>query len=230
MNKLLIVLIIIFALIVGGIFYLLQPRTLGISYTSAELDSFKNKLNITYEPLPSDTPLGKTLIATGSHPVDQSFSSAELTAAVDNRHRIYSYFPFKKVQIRVNSDGSVEGSAMVNFQDGVNYLMALGVSSADIEAGAKKFKVPNADFPVYLKVNGNIENNQSNINVQDAKIANIGIPQNLIKEYGPGINDLVEGVIADRSPSYNIQKLIVADGKVFFQGTSPDKEQAVGSN
>ena len=51
---------------------------------------------------------------------------------------------------------------------------------------------------VYLKVSGNIENNVSNIKVTDAKIANIPVGQDLINEYGPGLNELVESVIQNR--------------------------------
>src|SRR3989338_8766447 len=192
MKKLFIILIIIFVLIGGGIFYLLQPKSLGISYTPEDLTSFKNKINVTYEPLPTDTPLGRTLIVSGNHPVDKSFNSQELTAAVDNRHRIYSYFQFRKVQIRINSDGSVEGSATVNYEDAVNYLLSLGVSSADISEGTNKFKIPNTNLPVYLKVSGSVINNKSQIDIQQAQIANISVPKNLIDEYGPGLNGLIE--------------------------------------
>ena len=198
MKKLLIILIIILVLIWGGIFYLLQPKSLGISYTPEDLTSFKNKINVTYEPLPTDTPLGRTLIVSGNHPVDKSFNSQELTAAVDNRHRIYSYFPFRKVQIRINSDGSVEGSATVNYEDAVNYLLSLGVSSADISEGTNKFKIPNTNLPVYLKVSGSVINNKSQIDIQQAQIANISVPKNLIDEYGPGLNGLIESIIKDR--------------------------------
>jgi len=230
LKFLLIFFVIIFVLAAAGIYYILQPKSLGIKYTEADLASFNQKIKVTPEALPTDTPLGKTLMAIGSHPVDETFTSEELTAIADNRHKTYVYFPFNKVQIRVNSDGSVEGSATVNFQDAVNYLMALGVSAADIEAGAAKFKIPKAAFPVYLKVSGNVERNKSNITVANAKIANIPIPANLIKEYGPGINVLVESVIKDRQPSYNIEKLEVVDGRVRFKGTSPDREQTVRGN
>lgn len=229
MKKIFIILIIIFVLAGTGIFYLLRPRTLGVSFTAQDLTSFKNKINVTYQSLPTDTPLGRALIASGSHPVDQSFSSEEISAAADNRSEVYAYFPFHNIQIRVNNDGSVEGSATVNYKDAVNYLMSLGASSEDISKAAQKFKIPNADLPVYLKVSGEVENNVSRIDVLDAKIANIGVPQGLMDEYGPGLNELVEEVIKDRQPSYNIQKLEVVDGKVRFKGSSPDIEQAVGS-
>lgn len=230
MKKFLIILGVILILAGSVIFYLLQPKTLGISYTAQDLESFKTKIKVAYEPLPADTPLRQTLVVTGSHPVDEAFSSEELTAIADNRHRAYAYFPFQKVQIRINNNGSVEGSAMVNYQDAVNYLLSLGVSSSDIEKGAKKFKVPKINLPIYLKVAGKVENNVSNITVENAKIANIPVPGDLINQYGPGLNDLVESVLKNRQPSYNIEKLEVAGGKVHFKGTSPDVEKAVRGN
>ncbi|OGG08082.1 hypothetical protein A3B48_02745 [Candidatus Gottesmanbacteria bacterium RIFCSPLOWO2_01_FULL_40_10] len=229
MKKLLVVFVVLILLAGAGIIYLVQPKNLGIKYSAQDHQAFNNKIKVSHEELPADSPSGKTLIASGNHPVDETFSSEELSAAADNRHKDYVYFPFHKVQIRVNSDGSVEGSASVSFQDAVNYLLALGVNSADISEGTKKFKIPNASLPVYLKVSGSVENNTSRISVQQAKIANIGVPQNLIDEYGPGLNDLVNSVISDRQPSYNVEKLEAVGGKVHFKGTSPDREQSVRS-
>src|SRR3989338_744716 len=230
MKKLFVFLVILFILAGAVIFYLLQPKTLGIRFTAADLESAKSKIKVTTVTLPTNSPIDQTLIVSGSHPVDTSFTSEELSALADNRHKDYAYFPFKNVQIRVNNDGSVEGSATVNYQDAVNYLVSLGVSAADISKGAAKFKIPNASLPVYLKVSGSVENNQSQINVREAKIANIGIPQNYITDYSPALNNLIDSVIRDRQPSVNINKLEVKDGQVLFQGTAPDKEQAVKGN
>lgn len=227
MKTVLAIFLIVVILFSAGVLYMSQPKYLGVKYSDADLKSSYEKLKVTYEPLPSDAPKGKTLMVSGSHPVDQSFSSEELTALADNRKKNYAYFPFRKVQIRVNPEGSVEGAATVNYQSAVNYLLALGVSNKDITEAAAKFKVPNANLPVYLKVSGSVVNNLGHITVQSASIANIPVPQNLVNKYGPGINNLVESVIRDRQPSYNIEKLEVTDGKVHFKGTSPDVEMAV---
>ena len=223
-------LVILFILAGAVIFYLLQPKTLGIRFTAADLESAKSKIKVTTVPLPTNSPIDQTLIVSGSHPVDTSFTSEELSALADNRHKDYAYFPFRNVQIRVNNDGSVEGGATVNYQDAVNYLVSLGVSASDIAEGAAKFKIPNASLPVYLKVSGSVENNQSTIDVHQAKIANIGIPQNYITDYSPALNNLIDSIIQDRQPSVNINKLEVSGSQVHFKGTSPDVEKTVRSN
>lgn len=229
MKTILLFLLGIIVLVGGGVWYLLQPKSLGISYTPADLSSMYKKVGVTFEPLPAGAAPNKSLIVSGSHPVDQTFSSAELTAAIDNRHREYAYFPFRHVQIRVNADGSVEGSATVNYSDAVRYLIALGVSSEDIAEGAKKFNIPNANLPVYLKVAGSVAGNSSSITVNQAQIARISIPENLVTQYAPALNGLIDSIIKMRQPSVNIQKLDVENGTVHFVGSAPDKEQAVKS-
>lgn len=210
----------------GAVWFLFRPAILGVSYTPADLSNAKQKLGVTYEALPEGS-TGKTIIVSGLHPVDKTFTSNELTALADNRYKDYAYFPFRNVEIRVNGDGTVEGSATVGFQDAVRYLLSLGVSQKDITEGAKKFNIPNAALPVYLKVSGSITNNQSNISVENATIARIPVPTDYIQTYAPALNDLVENVIKERQPSYSIEKLEVVDDAVHFKGTSPDKEQAV---
>ena len=227
MKKIFLLLLGIIILVGVGVWYLLQPKSLGISYTPKDLESIYKKLNVPFEPLPAGAPTGKTLIVSGSHPVNQTFSSEELTAAADNRSSQYAYFPFRHVQIKVSAEGSVEGSATVNYADAVRYLAALGVSSQDIAEGAKKFNIPNANLPVYLKVSGSVVNNKSRITVHQAQIANINIPENLVNEYAPALNGLIDSIIKTRQPSYNIQELDVENGNVHFVGTAPDKEQAV---
>ncbi len=224
-------LLLLFAIVfVGFVFYFSKPKNLGIKYTQEDLKSIHSRLNVKFEPLSKDvSKTGKTLIVAGSHQVDEYFTSQELTAAVDNRNKQYVYFPFNNVQIRVNADGSIEGSATVTYNDAVNYLVALGVSYQDIIKAAAKFNVPKVGFPVYLKASGSIVNNLGHIKIHSANIANIPVPQNFVDQYGPGVNDLIEDVIKDRQPSYNIEKLEIIEGKVHFKGTSPDIEQAVRS-
>lgn len=208
-------------------FYLLKPRSLGINHTQKDLDSIKQKVGVAFAPLPADQAGLKTIIVSGAHPVDQSFSSAELTAAVNNRHNDYAYFPFRNVQIRVNQDGTIEGSGTINYQDAVNYLLTLGVSQKDITEGAAKFKIPNANLPIYLKASGAINNNDSQINFSVASIANISVPENLIQEFQPAVNGLIESIIKSRQPSYNIEKLEVINNQIHFKGTAPEIEMAV---
>lgn len=230
MKSIVSLILILALLFAGGVFYFSKPKTLGATYSQADLKSFQSKLKVKYEPLSKDLmKRGKTLIVAGAHEVDEQFSSQELTAAIDNRKKQYAFFPFQDVQIRINGDNTIEGSAAVTYNDTLNYLIALGVSYQDIVKAAAKFNIPKIKLAVYLKASGSIINNLGHIKIISVSIANIPIPDNLVKKYGPGINDLIEDVIRSRQPSYNIEKLEVVDGKVHFKGTSPDTEMAVKS-
>ena len=207
-----------------AIWWLLQPTNLGVTYAAADREAFYQKLGIVFEALPKSE--SKTLVLSGTHRVDQTFTSAELSAAADNRSRQYAYFPFRNVQIRVNTDGTVEGSGTVRYTDAVRYLVALGVSSSDIEEAAKKFNIPAVDIPVYLKASGDITQNTSNITIHEAKIARISVPANLVQEYAPAINPLIDMIIKSRPPT-SIEKLEVTNGAVRVVGTAPNIERAV---
>jgi len=229
MKKLLLGLIFSAAIFAAAGWYLLKPKNLGANYSQKDLQQFTQKSGVTTSALPANAPAGKTIIFSGSHPVDQSFSGPELTAALNNRHNDYAYFPFRNVQIRINSDGSVEGSGTINYQDAVNYLLTLGVSQKDITEGAAKYKIPNANLPVYLKASGAIINNDSQVSLAAVTIANIPVPENLIKEFQPAVNGLIESVIKSRQPSYHIEKLEVVNSQIHFKGTAPDVEMAAKS-
>lgn len=229
MKKLLVLFLILLVLAVGAIFYLLRPKTLGVTYTPQDLESINKKLGVAFETLPTDAPKEKTLVFTGSHKVDTLLSSEELTAVADKRHEQFPLFPFRNVQIRVNPDGSVEGSGTINYKDALNYLVALGVSPSDVARGAEKFKIPNTNIPVYLKVTGSIVNNESTISVSSAKAAGISVPENLLNEYAPALNVFIESILKERSPNYNIESLKVVGNKIQFKGSSPDLEQAARS-
>ena len=93
-----------------------------------------------------------------------------------------------------------------------------------------KFKILKGELPVYLKVSGEVVNNTSNIVVKSAEIAKIPIPQSLVSQYGPSLNNLVEDIVSQRKPHYDIKSLKVEDGKVHFVGSSPDEEWARGKD
>lgn len=204
-----------------------KPKDLGIKYNDQTKKSAVSKLDVVFEQLPKSS-TNKSLELTGSHAVDQVFSSEELTALADTRQSQYKYFPFKQVQIRVNSDGSVEGSAILEFNTALSYLQTMGVSIEQVNTAVDKLKIIRGNLPVYLKGFGEVINNESRITIQSAQIARINVPQGYINTYGPAVNTLVDKVISSRRPNYDVQSLKVENGKIHFVGSSPDKEYAIG--
>lgn len=53
MKKFLLFLISVIVLIGGGVWYFLQPKSLGVAYTPADLASIYKKVGVTFESLPA---------------------------------------------------------------------------------------------------------------------------------------------------------------------------------
>jgi len=204
-----------------------KAKNLGIKYTDADKITAVEKLQVKYGQLSANAS-EKGLVLKGFHPVDKFFTSQELTALADTRQKQFGLFPFKNVQIRVNPDGTVEGSGILEFNTALDYLQQLGVPLDQVNKAIDKFKILRGELPVYLKVSGGVVNNTSNIIVQSAEIARIPIPQALVNQYGPSLNNLVEDIVAQRKPHYDIKSLKVEEGKIHFVGSSPDEEWARG--
>ena len=204
-----------------------KPKDLGIKYSDSDKTTAVEKLQVKFSQL-SPNAKEKGLVLKGFHPVDKTFSSQELTALADTRQKQFGLFPFKNAQIKINKDGTAEGSAVLEFNTAVDFLQDLGVSLKQINQAVDKFKILKGEIPVYLKVSGDVSNNVSNIAVKSVEISKIRVPQPLVNLYGPNLNNLVEDVIAKRKPHYGIKSLKIEDGKVHFNGTSPDEEFARG--
>lgn len=224
MKKFLIFLLVSTVISVGIYMYMMNPKGLGVMASEADRESGEQKLGVKFESLPDNAT--QTIQVSGAHSVDVNLSSEELTALANSRREQYGYFPFRNVQIRVNADGSVEGSATINYDDAVKYLTTFGVKASDIERATGEFKIPKIDIPLYMKVSGNVKNNVSNIDVSAVTIASIPVPRELVDKYAPGVDLLVEQVIRQRQPSYRIDTLEVKDSKIHFAGTAPDVEMA----
>lgn len=213
--------------ILSSVFGSNKPKDLGVKYSVEDKTNAVEKLAVKYGQLSSGA-AEKGLVLKGFHPVDKTFTSSELTALADTRQKQFSLFPFKNVQIKINQNGTAEGSGVLEFNTAVDFLQGLGVSLGQINQAVDKLKILRGEIPVYLKVSGDVSNNVSNISVKSAEISKIKVPQTLINLYGPRINDLVEEIVSQRKPHYDIKSLKVEDGKVHFVGNSPDEEWAKG--
>src|SRR3990167_5736084 len=152
MKKLLVVILLLSLIIVfilgylgfipglSAVFGSNQPKKLGITYTQKDKKSADEKLGVKYSQLSAEEK-EKGLVLKGSHPVDKSLTSQELTALADTRQKQFALFPFKKVQIRINTDNTIEGSAILEFNTDLNYLLTLGVPLEQINQAVDKFKI-----------------------------------------------------------------------------------------
>ena len=199
-----------------------KPKDLGIKFSQKAYDAGYKKSQVKREAIIKSTGVKDSLVLIGSHPVKDSFTSEELTAAAQKRQWIY--WPFEKVQIRFNQDGSGEASGVINMAKIFPYLSTLDVSAADVEKAMDKLKIPKTDLVFYIKVSGSVKNNQVNCKISRFELGRIPIPMSYISRYTPAINSFLENNVLGNRPAYEIKSMTIAGGRLLFDGKLPDIE------
>lgn len=202
-----------------------KPKDLGIKYSQAAYDSGYRKSSVKVEAITKPVSPKESIATIGSHPVKDSFTSEEVTAAAQNRNWIY--WPFNQIQVRFNQDGTGEASGLINITKIFPYLSSLGVSAADVEKAMAKFNLPKTNLVFYIKVSGSVKDNQVDCKISRFEIGRIPIPMNYITQYTPAVNNFLEKNVLGNRPGYNIKSMTIADGKLLYDGTLPDIEALV---
>lgn len=233
--------LIVAPLLVGGYFGLIpglstvfgadKPRDLQVVASEQALNSASDKTQVEVIAQTADNlaegeaSASQTLRYEGSHPATMTLSSEELTSMAQNSR--WQFNPFSQLQIRINPDGSGEASGYIDFAAAVNYVKAFGVSQADIDAALAKFPIPQTKFPFYLALTGEVSDNQISANVSKLELARIPVPTGIVNQYLEPATSFVEQNYLN-GQAVSVNKLENREGQVYFDGTLPDKEVAVG--
>lgn len=227
-----------------------KPRDLGIKYTEADRTSARGKSQVVYETLPPDTPPEKSHQTSGSRPIKTEFSSAEMTALMNNRP--WKYWPYGNVQVKFNADGSGEISGVLIKDRVPAYTAAIGIPKEAVNLAMKL--LPNK--PVFY-VKGKaalVDNKVFLFEPQTFQLGRISMPVDIFLSFVPP--ELVKEAYAamdtteltgELSKIQNKKALIVeyinrrlssypgfyakraefAENKLIFEGTLPEKEAVV---
>lgn len=234
---------------VSSLFGTNKPRDLGIRYTEADLASGRGKSQIIYETLPEGTAPEKSWQTVGQRKIDTTFSSAEITAVMNNK--VGRYSPYKNVQLKFNADGSGEISGSLVKSRLPLYGSTFGAPSEAVSF-AMKFLPENPVF--YLKGKATLEGNKVGVfEPQRFEIGRVPLPLDLILAFGP-LNLVKEtyalditGLTSELSKIDNKRALIIdfinsrlsaipgfyaesagfAEDQLIYKGTLPEKELTV---
>lgn len=222
-----------------------KPRDLGVTYTQADKDAARAKSQIEYTTLPANE-TGKSIQYSGVRPVNNSWSSAEMTALMNNRP--WKYWPIKNVQLKINSDGTAELSGIVMRDKLQGYGAGIG-APAEVADTIVKFLPPAPAF--YLKGKAALTNNNvSTFDIQSAQLGKVSIPTSTLLSFGKfnlashalandiagelnkysGKKEAVVNFINERLSAVSgffTKSAHFQDGKLFFDGTLPEKELTV---
>lgn len=151
-------LVLIIILVAGGAIFVLsfgKPKDLGVRFTEADRASAREKSKIEYDVLPENTPDTESIQRSGSREIKAEFSSAEVTALMNNRP--WRYWPYANVQVKLHSDGSAEIAGVLLKDKLPGYMAFIGAPKEAVEF-VMKFFPANPSF--YLNIVASVENNQ----------------------------------------------------------------------
>jgi hypothetical protein len=227
---LIVVVIIFFAGLTGFVPYLSsflgtdKPRDLGVSTTKEDLAKAQEKSGVIVVDLPKDTPIEESYRLSGQ--VNKSFSltSAEATAIINDRPTKYS--AFSNVQLKLNPDGTMEASGMVDMSRVLDFAKSLGYATDDINKALSEYNLPRISMPFYIKGTGSILDNKVTVSIQSFQAGRIPLPSKILNANMGRINSFAQDVIG-RQTGFSAKKWAVENEKIVFDGTLPEKESVV---
>lgn len=223
-----------------------RPRDLGITYTEADRSAARAKSQLEYEALPANTAPAQSLQRSGTRSVTTAWSSAEMTALMNDRP--WKYWPIRNVQLRINNDGTAELSGVVMRDKLSGYGQAIGVPQAVID-GVVKLLPPNPAF--YVKAKTSLTNNTvSDFDIQSVSLGHVSIPVDTLLAHHTigsparaqaadiatelnkysGKKAAIVGFINQRLsqiPGFFAKRAYFSDGKLNFDGSLSAKESTV---
>lgn len=219
----------ILAILIGSILYFIgtlfwfPPKDLGVKYTKADFDSAVKKIGIVKDTAPLKGALGDyKYVYSGSKHLDVEFTQQELTAWLNEGRP--SYFALKKVQIKLNKDGTAEASAEVNL-DNVKYIVNKNIPNADWSS--IPIPIP-SKANIYVKSSGSVTNNIFSLSGVNANIGVAPIPGNLLTTNNVNVlEDTIKTVIEKEIPTTKIEKIELVNCKIHSVGTIPAKMERV---
>lgn len=217
------ILVVILVIVVAANMIISPPaKNLGVDWTQEDAVSAGVKLGRERGELPITENPVESVRFEGSHPVDQSFTSEELTATANTRD--YAYQPAKNVQIKINDDGTGEVSGKIIVANIIPFGQAFGIKNEKAEQVVRDYaaKLPiNPTF--YVKGTPKVVNNKAQFEAEEMKIGSFDITDRLSESQ---INRVVEQNIQG-VPGLNVNELTIENGELHFDGSYPDKSMYV---
>jgi hypothetical protein len=196
-----------------------KPRDLGIKYTEADRLNAYTKNAVESLSLPTTASAAASIKYEGKKNLNVSFTQEELTAL--NNSVTWKYYPISNLQIKISPNGIGEVSGLLHIKKILPYI-SLTHSTKEVEEVMSKYSI-SFDTPFYLKGSVKVVDNQVSLVGQQVQIGRLTIPQNLVTENIPALEDFAEKRITT-VPNLSIKSFNLDGGKANFIGTVPEKE------
>jgi len=162
-----------------------RPRDLDVKYSNDDYVDAQSKIEPSLDNLGSIIPnIG--IDDLGNLNYNVTFSEAEVSALINEAD---SSMPVNDIQVRINEDGSLEASGMMD--------------------------IGNISLPVYLKGGGEIVSNNANFSIEDFRVGSLPVPA-FIRNRGV---DLINSSINEQLSSngdIRPSEVTFSKGKIHF--------------
>jgi len=203
----------------SGLFGTNKAKNLNVSYSQADLASFKQKTGVNFlssnvAPASSKDPATKTYFS-NPKAIDVWLTQQEVTAALNNIG--VDKGPIKNIQVsfagnNIALSGNIDGSVMSQAMDSANSA-STNQKSLFSDLGFMKYF---GNLPIYLQASVTVNNNQASLKILSAKVGNFGLPVSVANDAIGSSNLKISA-----SDELNIQTAEVTNNQLHFVGTLP---------
>ena len=197
-----------------------EPRDLGVRCTAADLQSYQAKVGTRILPLTPGLSPAASRTFSGCVELAQAFTSAELTAALNECAGQWAYAPVRQCQCRLNPDGTVEFAGVLLTGRLGAFARASGLPE-EIVAGAEqagRYLGPNP--PVYARGTGGISGREMTFTLEHLEIGRFAVPQVALDENHDLILDCIARILA--SAGLDVRSASLEGGRLHLDATVPE--------
>jgi hypothetical protein len=203
---------------VSALFGSNKSKDLGVMASQQAFDSGNKKIMLQRVEIDA-TPGMPDLLYQGSHVVNAALSSEEITSLMQKG--FYKYNPIAdSFQMKINSDGSVEISGILDLRKLKHYVADAGLGN--IDQYAQKYGLLVSQLPFYASGTASVSNNSASLNFTTIQIGRISIP--VSSQIDQGADALIDQRIQKIS-GMSIKSLTFSQGQMNLSGNFPDKLQ-----
>lgn len=209
-----------------GFFFpgLLWTKDLGVRYSEADYKSIMAKLDYIKDAVPTGESKDGYVYTYGKTTnISTEFTSAEITAFVNTGRP--DYFAVKNVQVRINKDGTVDASGIVNVDYFLSEVLSGKFSREQIAKEIPALGFLPSSVNLALNIDGGIANNKASGSINSAEVQGIPIPTEYVNSdeavstVTGGLNNMLS---KNNSKSGSVfEKLAIENEKVVLTGKFP---------
>lgn len=217
--------IIIAAVILGMSFPgLLWTKDLGVKYTEADYQSAITKLEYIKDAIPTGSAESEYVYTYGkTSAINTEFTSSEITAFINTGRP--SYYAVKNVQVRLNPDGTIDASGIVNVDYVLNEILGGKFSREQIAKEMPALGLLPGSVNLYINAGGSVLNNNAEVDLNKVEVQGIPIPTEYVnsKEAIDTVTGGANQIMQDYSSKSgsNFEKLAVENEKLVIKGDFP---------